>query len=307
MRFKKLQRLSPGDIIRLIAPASVFQKESFLIARKNLEKLGFIVSYSKNIFHRYGNFAGKDEIRAQDFMESIEDTKIRALYCIRGGYGSAKIVPYLDSNVIKKNPKILIGFSDITFLHAYFQKLKIPSFHAPVLLSGFKSPSQEFINEFTSIFMKNELACVYGDVFTKVMRHGVGEGRVVGGNLSLLISTLGTPYEIDTDNAILVIEDLDEAPYRIDRMLTQLALAGKFTKLHGLIIGEFKNCISKKHYSLSLKDIVKNITKDYTFPILYNFPIGHNNKRNRIIILGVRGRMNTHDWSLQYLELPLRD
>ena len=137
MKFKKLQRLSPGDTIRLIAPASIFQKNRFLIARENLEKLGFIVSYNKNIFNRYGNFAGKDHIRAEDFMEAIQDSKVRALYCIRGGFGSVKIVPHLKADIIKKNPKILIGFSDITFLHAYFQKLGIVSFHTPMLINRF--------------------------------------------------------------------------------------------------------------------------------------------------------------------------
>jgi muramoyltetrapeptide carboxypeptidase len=307
MKLEKPHRLHSGDTIKLIAPASTFSKERFLIAKNNLASWGFKVSYSQSIFNHYGNFAGTDVGRAKDFMAGIEDGEVRALYCIRGGFGAAKIIPYLDLRAIRKNPKILIGFSDITILHAIFLKLGIPSFHAPMLISGFEKPTKQFLHEFRGIFINNEPIIIYGDAKTCVLRKGKAGGRVLGGNLSLIISTLGTPYEIDTRDAILVIEDLDEEPYRIDRMLTQLSLAKKFDHLSGLIIGEFKNCIPKTKRSLSLIDIVKNATKRYSFPIIYNFPVGHNNSRNRMFALGIRTRMSTYDVSLAYNEKALRD
>ncbi len=303
----KATKLYRGDTIKLIAPASTFHKDRFIIAKRNLEKLGFKVTHAQSIFNRYGNFAGKDEVRAKDFMDGITDPNVKALLCIRGGFGSAKIISSLDSQLIKKNPKILIGFSDSTFLHIYFQSLGIPSFHGPMLMSSFEKPTRQFLKEFKHIFIDNKPLPVFGDKQTSVLRKGKASGKVVGGNLALVMSTMGTPYEINTKNAILVLEDVDEPPYRIDRMLTQLQMAGKLDELNGLIFGEFKNAIATTKYSLPLIDIIKNITKHYAFPILYNFPVGHTNARNRILPLGIQALINTHDMSLNYQEKALKD
>lgn len=276
------KRLSTGNTIGIVCPASAEYPEKIKDGISFIKSLGFKVREGKNIYKRYGYLAGTDSERASDLMEMFEDKNVDMILCYRGGYGCMRMLKYLDFDIIKNNPKIFAGFSDITvLLNSIYEKCGLITFHSPMVSSNLK-------NEVTLSGLLSTLEDGYRPYEIKVpeccsfstANSGSCTGTLVGGNLSLICATLGTPYEINTEDKILFIEDVNEEPYKIDRLLTQLELANKLECCKGFIIGQFEGCILP-HYerSLTLEQIFKDKIYSLNKPCIVNFPAGHGSPR----------------------------
>ncbi|MFC5557724.1 LD-carboxypeptidase [Ureibacillus thermophilus] len=278
--------LKKGDTIGLISASSPTPPENLPKAIKSVEDLGFNVVVGETCKERHGYLAGKDELRANEVNEMFRNPEIDGIFCIRGGYGAARILPLLDLEMIKQKPKVFAGYSDVTALHIVFnQKCDFVTFHSPM-------PSTEFIKEEMDEYTWNSfLSCVMdtersdyvlenadGKPMT-VLVPGEATGELVGGNLTLVASSLGTPYEIDTKGKILFLEDIDEYERSVDRMLTQLKQAGKFDDAAGILLGGWTNCgpqnPEKPEQSLRLLTIFEEILVPTGKPILMDITCGH--------------------------------
>lgn len=282
----KPRRLVTGDTIGIIAPASpVYDREKIKRSFENFESLGFNVVMGESCNCKNGYLAGDDSTRSRDINTFFKDPGIKGIFCLRGGYGSPRILDSIDYKIILNNPKIFVGYSDITALHfALYRKCRLVTFHGPMVSSDFYS-----IDDFTK---QNLLNCLFGkikgsDFKLKPIRSGLTKGKLVGGNLSLICSLLGTGYDIKFDRKIVFIEDIDEEPYRIDRMLNQLRLAGVFRRAAGIIIGQFTNCHARDiKFSLSLEDVFEDYFHNLGIPVYCGLPAGHE-KSKATIPLGV--------------------
>ncbi|HEY0739829.1 MAG TPA: LD-carboxypeptidase [Chryseosolibacter sp.] len=269
--------LLPGDKIAIVAPARKIDMALVDRSVAILQEWGLQVLLSENLSsasHSY--LSGTDAQRLADFQRALNDDSIRAILCARGGYGSTRIIDSLDlSNVIRK-PKWLIGFSDITSIQLLFLSERIKSIHAtmPVLFS--RSESVVSVESLYKLLF-NGVANLSA-ASSQFNRPGQAEGIVVGGNLSLIADSLGTQTEITTDNRILIIEEVDEYFYKIDRMLTQLKRAGKLSRLHGLVVGHMTDVKNGElTFASRVEEVVLNAVAEYHFPVAFNFPTGHEN------------------------------
>lgn len=280
----KPKKLEKGSTIGLITPASPISEEKFNKAIQNLEKLGFNYKTGNHIFDNYGYLAGNDKDRVDDLNTMFSDPEIDAIWCIRGGYGTTRIIDALDYNLIKRNPKIFIGFSDITAIHlAIMKKTGLITFHGPVAASEFTDYTSKC---FVDLFLNDEKTIenyipqfdLESELYKpKVLVSGKMEGRLVGGNLTLLASLAGTPFQINPENNIVFIEDIDEKPYRVDRMLTQLLNTTNLSKASGILLGVFEGCEAKEEDKNSLK-ILETLTDrlgNLGIPVFYGFSFGH--------------------------------
>ncbi len=278
--------LKKGDTIGLVSASSPTPSEVLPRAIKAIEDLGFNVVVGETCKERHGYLAGKDDLRAQEINEMFRNPEIDGIFCIRGGYGAQRILPLLDLEMIKENPKVFAGYSDVTALHIVFNQLcHFVTFHSPM-------PSTEFIkdemDDYTwNSFLTSVMDTERTDYFlenapgnpVKVLVPGEATGELVGGNLTLVASSLGTPYEIDTKGKILFLEDIDEYERRVDRMLTQLKLAGKLDDAEGILLGAWTNCgpqnPDKPEQSLRLHTIFEEILVPTGKPILMDITCGH--------------------------------
>lgn len=265
--------LKLGDTIGIAAPASPFDRNEFKRGVHTLEKMGFNVFFRKDIFDQNRYLAGTDERRASELTELFQNSKIRAIMFARGGYGSQRIVPLLETGIIQSHPKPVIGFSDITALLTYLrQDCTVPTFYGPVLtmLGKYKEDmtASYLLKALTATESQENLPC--GD--SVVIKEGAARGPLVGGCLSIICSSIGTPYELKPDNSILFIEDIGEKLYAIDRMLTQLKNTGLFKRVKGIIIGTIV-LDGGEHYELN--STIKDVLRDFNGPIISNFPAGH--------------------------------
>ncbi|AKL96968.1 hypothetical protein CACET_c35370 [Clostridium aceticum] len=277
----KPKALKPEDTIGIIAPASPSTKEKITLAKKKLTALGYKVRIGKSCYAEHGYLAGKDDLRAEDINHMFWDKTIKGIICLRGGYGTTKLLDKLDLKTIKNNPKVFVGYSDITALHlAMNQKCDLVTFHGPMAASDFAGNIEDFtIKSFlTAVMNPKPIEVIENPISTKIkcLVKGEAEGEIVGGNLALITATMGTPYEINTKGKLLFIEDVGEAPYRVDRMLTQLALAGKFHEVSGILLGDFKDCEAPEgEKSLNLMEVFEEIILPYGKPTIYNLKAGH--------------------------------
>jgi muramoyltetrapeptide carboxypeptidase len=278
--------LKKGDTIGLVSASSPTPSEVLPRAIKAIEDLGFNVVVGETCKERHGYLAGKDDLRAQEINEMFRNPEIDGIFCIRGGYGAQRILPLLDLEMIKENPKVFAGYSDVTALHIVFNQLcHFVTFHSPM-------PSTEFIkdemDDYTwNSFLTSVMDTERTDYFlenapgnpVKVLVPGEATGELVGGNLTLVASSLGTPYEIDTKGKILFLEDIDEYERSVDRMLTQLKLAGKLDDAVGILLGAWTNCgpqnPDKPEQSLRLHTIFEEILVPTGKPILMDITCGH--------------------------------
>ncbi|MCF8068169.1 MAG: LD-carboxypeptidase [Desulfobacterales bacterium] len=262
--------ISPGDTVAIAAPASPFDKHMLMQGISVLENMGFIVHVPEEIFNRTGYLAGSDFERAKLLNTLFADPDIKAIFCARGGYGVMRILSLLDFDVIRDNPKIFAGFSDITvLLNAFYRKCGLVTFHTPLvttLPASTENTKKRFFEAFTADIWENIVP-----ESPVIIRSGHAGGPLVGGNLSLLCHTTGTPYAPDFKGAILFLEDRGEALYRIDRKLMHLKLAGCFDDIAGLAVGSFRDCgdISEIH------NLISDLVRDEKIPILCGFAIGH--------------------------------
>lgn len=309
---KKPAALKKGDTIGLVATSShVGNIEKIGKCEKALNELGFNVVAGESCYLQYGYLSGSDDIRAGDVNRMFEDKSINGVFCIRGGYGASRILDKLDYDMIKNNPKVFTGYSDITAIHIALNQLcRLVTFHGPMA-------STDMIPEFDSFSEKSFLSAVMSDKplgavsnppneEIKSLVGGCASGVITGGNLSLVAATMGTKYEIDTRDKILFLEDIDEEPYRVDRMLSQLRLAGKFHECSGIILGDWNNCTPKNYNpSLSLEQVLDDIIVPAGKPTIYNFRAGHCSPMITIPF-GVKAVLNANTCSLTIVEEALK-
>lgn len=292
------ERLQIGDSIGVIAPASPPNQENLQRAIPVFQKMGLNVRLGKNINKVHGYLAGTDEERLSDIHDMFDDPMIKAIIFARGGYGTPRITPNLDYELIKKNPKIMWGYSDITFLHtAIYQATKLVTFHGPMLASdvGKDNFHDLSLKQFEQLFEPTTL--IYSEIASplEVINHGATTAPIVGGNLSLLASGIGTPYEINTKDKLLLIEDVDEIPYKVDGMLNQLKQAGKLADAAGVLVGDFANAQPKNDKpTLTLDQVFYDYFGALPIPVMTGFKIGHC-QPHFAIPLGTMATMSTQN------------
>lgn len=287
--------LKAGDCIGIAAPASGIEDMNITAAIVKLESWGYQVKLAPNLMAQSGYLAGSDEQRASDLNAMFADYEVKAILCLRGGYGSNRILDMLDYEMIKQHPKMLIGYSDITALHAALQqKCNLATIHAAMAID-----INDYAPNYTDEQLKHGLVNVNvsnsGEFILpqgyslEVLNEGRAEGVLIGGNLSVIASLCGTPYELKGDNAILFIEEVGEDSYVIDRMLWQLWENGLLQKVNGIIIGNLRRCepVEPLPYDYSVKQVFEHYAKLANVPVLYNIPIGHGSI-NGFLPLGVK-------------------
>lgn len=280
--------LEKGDTIGMVCPAGAMpvEKVSECIRVLN-EEWGFTTRVGKTIGKEFNYFSGTDEERIEDFQQMLDDDEIKAILCARGGYGMGRIIDRLDFKKFKKQPKWIIGFSDITVLHSHlYSNYYISSIHSPMAdafnREGYKN---EFVQSLRNALEGKKLK--YQCPVHKFNRKGEGIGELVGGNLSLLAHLVGTESDIKTRGRILFLEDTGEYFYNIDRMMYQLKRSRKLSKLAGLIVGGFTGSKdTETPFGQSAYEIIREIVKDYDYPVCYGFPVSHE-KENYALKMGV--------------------
>lgn len=307
MRYGK--RLQPGDTIGLIAPSGACRVPGAVEhAVEGTKRMGFNVKVGESCHARYGYLAGTDEVRARDVNRMFTDDEVDAIICIRGGYGAARILDRLDYSAIAAHPKIFVGFSDVTALHLALQKeCQLVTFHGPMAISGWADhPLDDFSRDslFAAIADPSPMGALVNppEYPRATVNPGVCEGPLVGGNLSLLTSTIGSPWEVDARGRILFIEDIGERTYCLDRMLTQLRLAGKFDECAGVVFGDFADCpIEYPDYGLTLEEIIRDVVAPCGKPIFTGLRCGHCTPK-LTLPFGVRCRLDADACTLTVLE-----
>ncbi len=323
--------LAPGDTVMIVAPAKYLDKGRVALAKQRLEEMGFKVKIPAGLFRKKGFLGGSDEERAGELMAAFADPEIDAIFPGTGGYGTTRIVDKLDYDVIRRNPKILVGFSDITGLHiAINQKTGLVTFHSPNPEWGLGT--EKNLSPFAAKwFWRAILAKEYGSeagylirthagdppqlgddkLFDGVprahtMHGGKGRGRLIGGNLSVMHAMMGTPFEIETDGKLLFIEDVGEAPYRVDRMLQTMRLAGKFDHVAGVILGQFTARSEEAAWDedASVDEVLRDFFGKLKVPVVTHFPIGHV-RYNATLPVGAMAELDGDAQTVRIVENPV--
>lgn len=298
------KRLKKGDTVGVISPSSPPNPENLEKALPFLEELGLKVKMGKSVREKYGYLAGDDDARLADLHDMFEDPEVAGIICAGGGYGAARYADRIDYAMIKENPKVFWGYSDITFLHtAIGQYSDLVTFHGPMLASdvGKDTFHERSRRMFGQLFSPFEL--FYSEEVSELtaLSGGAAEGELVGGNLSLIRSSIGTKFELDVKGKILLIEDIDEEPYQVDEMLNQLRMARKFDEAAGIVIGDFKNAEPKKREkSLTLDQVFEHYFSGLQVPVVKGFKIGHC-EPHFSVPLGVKARLDADNRSLTIL------
>ena len=279
--------LKKGDLIGVCAPAGGIKNHSEITEFEQvLNELGYKVLFSKHIESNIGYFSGTDQQRADDFMSLIQNDEVKAIFFIRGGWGCARILDYLNFDMIQNHPKIIMGFSDPTsLLNAITVKTGLVTFHGPGGNSTWNDYSMLYINkllvEGSEIIYQNQTE----DLPIITYSEGSAEGVLFGGNLSVISGMIGSEFLPDWEGKILFLEDVAEEPYQIDRMLTHLKLAGVFDKISGLILGTFRKCIPEEpEISFTLEEVFEQHFKGVAFPVYYGAQIGHTRNKYTVPI-----------------------
>ena len=303
------KKLKFGDTLGFIAPSGDVRTEGAIErAVKETERMGFKVKLGESAGQKYGYLSGTDEIRARDINHMFADDEVDAIVCLRGGYGAMRILDQLDYELIARHPKIFMGFSDITALHiALLNRCGLTTFHGPMAAANWAgSPLDDFSREsmyraLMSTEPVGELRNPEGDQ-RQTVNPGQAEGRLVGGNLMLIVSSLGTPWEIDTKGRIIFIEEVGERTYCVDRMLTQLRLAGKFEDCAGVVFGDFADCpVEYPEFGLTLEEIIRDVVAPSGKPIFSGLRCGHCTPK-LTLPFGVKCRMDADECTLTVLE-----
>lgn len=309
----KPPRLHPGDTIGLIAPAGRTTEEAIAKASAHIEELGFRVKPALHLREIHGNYAGTVEQRIEDLHGMFMDPEVKALWAIRGGSGAISLLQHIDYELIRRHPKILIGYSDITALHlALRRKIGLVTFHGPVAASG---PSEYANRHLLNVLMHPEPFYTIAPAEENIVRalqepqyamrtvhNGVATGRLVGGNLSLVAALAGTPYAADIEHALVYLEEVNEEPYRIDRWMTQLDLAAGLKNAAGVMIGICENCEGEPgSISLTLDETLDQHLVPLSRPAVTGWHFGHI-RHQFTLPVGVLARMDTDTGTLTLLE-----
>ncbi|MDD2190536.1 MAG: LD-carboxypeptidase [Eubacteriales bacterium] len=300
--------LKHGNRIALIAPSSPVDSEQLMLAVDSVRFLGMIPVIYPSATKVHGYLSGSDTVRAADIVNAFANPAIDAVFCLRGGYGVSRILEKIDYRVISKNPKLLLGYSDITALHIAINQLcNLVTLHSPMPSRGWETLDSVTLGSLTECLFSPEpigQTPVIEGQSLEIINAGVAEGPIIGGNLSVLNATLGSPYEINTKNKILFIEDVNEKHYQIDRGLTALALAGKFKDCVGIILGTWADCGDPDllpEQNLSLHQIFDEIIKPFGKPTVNNLRAGHIYPQISIP-MGVKTRLDTRKRTVEFLE-----
>jgi muramoyltetrapeptide carboxypeptidase len=290
----KPQRLRSGDRIAVVAPASAFQREEFDKGIQEIERLGFEPVFDETVFARHGGYlSGTGSVRARAFLEAWRDPSVKALIAVRGGYGSVHLLPFLEKEDLRQTPKAFVGYSDLTTVLTYLTtRCGIVSFHGPMLdrrlargMDGYDRDS--FVRALTRPEPLGELGASTLETFCK----GDASGPLVGGTLAQIVSSLGTPYAFNPPKGyVLFLEDAGERPYRLDRMLTQLRLAGALDTASAVVLGEFTQC-DEPRGEPSARGVLADLLRDFNGPVVYGFPSGHTTAAFVTLPFGVRARV----------------
>jgi muramoyltetrapeptide carboxypeptidase len=292
MPLKKIEPefLVPGDEVAIISPAFAIEEEKVFPAVKVLEEWGLRVRLGRNVFKKHGPFAGTDYERLSDLQEILSDASLKAVICSRGGYGLLRLIEKTDAGALLRHPKWLTGFSDVTVLHLWLTRVcNMASIHGEMPLN-FNNPDK------SPETLSSLHAALFGTASEikwqgHVLRPGKAEAEITGGNLSLIYSLIGTPYEPQTRGKILFIEDVGEYYYHLDRMLTSLRLAGKLEGLRALIAGGFNKMEETSFpWGKKAEEIIADAVSGYDYPVCFNFPAGHIND-NRAFYIGKRAKL----------------
>jgi muramoyltetrapeptide carboxypeptidase len=300
-RFIRPHRLHAGDTIGIVAPAGPFNRESFEKGIATIRNLGFATKPDPRIFAREGYLAGTDVSRAAQVNAMVADTEVKAVICARGGYGSLRILEALDYAAIGASAKAIIGFSDITALHrAILLRSSLVTLHGPMLTTLPDCDDESRKSWYRTL---TELFAPPMDLsHARILKAGIVEGVLTGGNLATLCHLTGTAWGAGFEGGILLLEEIGEAPYRIDRMLTQMKMAGLFDGLEGLVLGDFENCGSMDE----IDALVEKVFEDMSFPIVSGVPVGHG-RSNWTLPLGVAARLDTTAGELRFIEPTFRE
>jgi muramoyltetrapeptide carboxypeptidase len=307
----KPKRLKSGDTVGIIAPSSGIDQQDLDKALQNMADLGLKTKLGKSISKVNGFLAGNDKERLEDLHWAFSDKTIDAVWCVRGGYGATRFLPKIDYNLIRKNPKIFIGYSDITALHtAIYQKCGLVTFHGPVAASTFSDYAKKHVvnvlmNPTTpyKIELSPDNVAKEGKEFkTQVITKGTAKGKLIGGNLSLLTAMAGTPFGLrDTKGKLLFIEDVGEKPYRLDRMFVQLRQSIDLKQLAGIALGVFADCDAPDDKSQTVIDVVKDQLGSLGIPVIYGLSFGHIRDQFTLPI-GIEAELDTEKATITFLE-----
>jgi len=297
---RKPKRLKPGDTVGLTAPAGiVFNDDDYTKMVQVLSDFGLLTTFGSNVRNRHGYLAGTDRERADNVNQMFVDPEIDGIMAVRGGWGCARILPYLNFKAIARNPKVYCGFSDNTTLHhAFMAYCGFTSFHGPNGNSDWSDLTKE---NFESVIMKGEKSLYRSESKVITLRPGSEEGRLIGGNLTILTTTLGSPYQPDFSGAILFVEDIGERTYKIDRMLTHLKQSGALDKISGFIFGKCTDCLAGPDPTFSLQKVIEQHILPLNIPAVMNVDIGHE-ENNFTIPVGAVAELDADSGEFQLKE-----
>lgn len=327
-RWLKPPRLHVGDTVAVIAPAGPVPRKRLLAGVAELERLGLRVRLGASVLARHRYLAGDDERRRVDLVSLWANESIHAIWCARGGYGSARVADALTPLFLRRHPKILCGFSDITSLHAACARARLVSFYGPLVAWDLahgpggppgtasaralaRTPGRSRSGGYDpatlrAVLFEGRTGVRLAPRGAETLVSGTASGRLAGGCLSMLTATLGTRDRIGTTGTILLLEDEKEAPYRVDRMLTQLRRAGLFRGVRGIVLGDFPECHPEPGLGYTLRDVFADRLGDLDVPVVYRFPFGHTARPNFTLPLGVRVTLDATRRTLTLEEAGVR-
>jgi len=299
MPVHKPPRLKRGGRIGVVAPAGCVDQRAIEEGVEAVRKEGFAVELAPNIYGRKGYLAGDEHARTNDLVDFFRRADIDAIFCARGGFGSIQLLPRLTDQL---KPKIFVGYSDITVLLNWFlQKVGMVTFHAPMLAMDIARGLSERAKQHFWGMLTGETK-EWKVQLGEIIQPGVAEAEMMGGCLSLLVTTLGTPYEIDTTGKLLFIEDVDEKPYRIERMLTHLKMAGKLERLSGVVFGDFRGC--EGDGARDVRQVIGELFGEASYPVIMGMAAGHG-QENLALPFGVKMALDSHAGTLSLVESPV--
>jgi Uncharacterized proteins, homologs of microcin C7 resistance protein MccF len=282
--------IQPNDEIRIVSPSGSINPDFIDGSKKVLTSWGLSVSEGDFARSEYGRFAGTKEQRIADLQVALDDPGVKAILCSRGGYGLAQIVDKLDFTAFQKSPKWLIGFSDITIMHNVITGLGIASIHGIMAKHLTELPA-----ECDQVLRLREMLVgklpAYSVPAHKLNRNGLASGKLIGGNLSVLMGLRGSRFDLPYVNNILFIEDIAEKPYHIDRMMQNLRFSGVLEQISGLVVGQFSDCDEDPLMKQTVVEIISDVVQDYSYPVCFDFPAGHVDY-NLPLIMGVKAQLN---------------
>lgn len=286
--------LRAGDSVRLVSPASSFNSRKVHIGIETLRQLGYQPELARNALARGGQYtAGSPAQRLEDLHAALADPSVRVILCTRGGYGSAELLPGLDLALVRNNPKILIGCSDVTSLATWVHdSTGLVVFHGPMAAGDFARENGVDLPSWHAALSQNQPWQLGPEAGLRVLKAGRAQGKFYGGCLSLLVASLGTPYAIQTDDTILFLEDVGVKPYQVERMLLHLRLAGKFDGVRGIVFGPMRDCVQPGAAEDLLDTVLLRVLADFPGPVAIGLRSGHVTERNITVPIGVQSELD---------------